>query len=122
MDHVRQIQEIVDEHKEELPTGVVVDVMEECQKAYNAIPNLWKIHYVEIDAVGKNKAWTEEKTAIFEEIDDESWCPKTWFVVFKRQKMPSENHFISVPAFHDGDGRVIVVTSYEKWGKRARNQ
>ena len=43
MDHVRKIQEIVDEHKEQLPTGVVTDVMEQCQKAYNAMPNLYKL-------------------------------------------------------------------------------
>ena len=43
MDHVRKIQEIVDEHKEQLPTGVVTDVMEQCQKAYNALPNLYKL-------------------------------------------------------------------------------
>ena len=51
MDHVRAIQEMVDDNKEEMPTGVVTGVMEECQKAYNAMPNLWKIYYVEIDEV-----------------------------------------------------------------------
>ena len=34
MDHVRKIQEIVDEHKEHMPTGVVLDVMQQCQKAH----------------------------------------------------------------------------------------
>ena len=43
MDHIRKIQEIVDEHKEQLPTGVVTDVMEQCQKAYNALPHLYKL-------------------------------------------------------------------------------
>jgi len=28
MDHVRTIQEIVDEHKEKMPTGVVTDVLD----------------------------------------------------------------------------------------------
>ena len=37
MDHIRAIQEVVDEHKESMPTGVVTRVMDECQKAYEAI-------------------------------------------------------------------------------------
>ena len=67
MDHVREIQEIMDEHKEEMPTGVVTDVMKQCQKAYKTMPNLWKIYYVEIDAVAKNRACLDGKIAIFEE-------------------------------------------------------
>ena len=43
MDHVRTIQEIVDEHKKKMPTGVVTDVLDQCQKAYNAMPNLYKL-------------------------------------------------------------------------------
>ena len=43
MDHVRTIQEIVDEHKEKMPTGVVTDVLDQCQKAYNAMSNLYKL-------------------------------------------------------------------------------
>ena len=35
MDHVRAIQEIVDAHKEQMPTGAVTAVMAECQAAYN---------------------------------------------------------------------------------------
>ena len=33
MDHIRAIQEVVDEHKESMPTGVVTRVMDGCQKA-----------------------------------------------------------------------------------------
>ena len=43
MDHIRKIQEIVDERKEQIPTGVVSDVMEQCQKAYNTLPNVYKL-------------------------------------------------------------------------------
>ena len=94
MDHVRQIQEIVDEHKEEMPTGVVTTVMEQCQFAYNAIPNLWKISYAEVDAFGKNNAECELKTAIFEEADApipyQNAIP--WMNVFQAQKMPRPEH------------------------------
>ena len=121
MDHVREIQEIVDEHKEQLPTGVVTGVMEQCQKAYNAMPNLWKIHYVEIDAAAKNRACLDTKVAIFEETHSQI---HHWQGVFARQKMPKaelQKNLIG-PAFHDGGGRVLVVTYFERWGKRAREE
>ena len=43
MEHIRVIQEVVDEHKDEMPTGVVTRVMAECQKAYEAAPKLYKL-------------------------------------------------------------------------------
>ena len=119
MDHVREIQEIIDDHKEEMPVGVVTDVMEQCQEAYNALPNLWKVKYVEIDAVAKNRACLDDaKVAIFEEADCQIHY---WKGVFACQTMPKAelHHLLTHPAFHDGDGRVIVVTGFEKWGKRA---
>ena len=121
MDHVRAIQEMVDDNKEEMPTGVVTGVMEECQKAYNAMPNLWKIYYVEIDAVAKNRACVDTKVAIFEETHSQI---NHWHGVFRCQKMPKaelQKNLIG-PAFHDGDGRVLVVTGFERWGKRAREE
>ena len=45
MDHVRAIQEMVDDHKEQMPTGVVTGVMEECQKVYNVMSNLYKLNW-----------------------------------------------------------------------------
>ena len=45
MDHVREIQEIIDEHKEQMPTGVVIDILGQCQKAYNAMSNLYKLNW-----------------------------------------------------------------------------
>ena len=122
MDHIRKIQEIVDEHKEQLPTGVVTDVMEQCQKAYNAMPNLWKIHYVEIDAVAKNRACFDAKVAIFEETQNPQL--HHWQGVFACQRMPKAElqKKIFHPAFHDGDGRVLVVTGFQRWGKRAREE
>jgi|SaaInlV_125m_DNA_1040241.scaffolds.fasta_scaffold27294_1 hypothetical protein len=121
MDHVREIQEIMDEHKEEMPTEVVRVVMEKCQKVYDIMPNLWKIYYVEIDAVAKNRACLDGKFAIFEETHSQI---HHWQGVFARQKMPKaelQKNLIG-PAFHDGDGRVLVVTHFERWGKRAREE
>ena len=50
MDHIRVIQEVVDAHKEDMPTGVTVCVMEECQKAYNELPELYKISWTMVDS------------------------------------------------------------------------
>ena len=68
-------------------------MMEQCQFVYNAIPNLWKISYAEVDAFGKNNAEWELKTAIFEEADApipyQNAIP--WMTVFKRKKCLGRN-------------------------------
>ena len=50
MDHIRAIQEVVDVHKEIMPTGVTTRVMEECQKAYNELPELYKLTWTVVDS------------------------------------------------------------------------
>ena len=51
MDHIRAIQEVVDEHKESMPTGVVTRVMDECQKAYEATETeLYKLTWTTVDS------------------------------------------------------------------------
>ena len=40
MEHVKVIQEIVDEHKGEMPTAVTVGILEECQKIYTLISDI----------------------------------------------------------------------------------
>ena len=50
MDHIRVIQEVVDAHKEDMPTGVVTRVMEECQKAYNESPALYKLTWTVVES------------------------------------------------------------------------
>jgi hypothetical protein len=50
MDRIRAIQEHVDSHKEEIPTGVVAGVMAECQKAYEAQPKLYKLTWTTVDS------------------------------------------------------------------------
>ena len=52
MDHIRVIQEVVDAHKEDMPTGVTTRVMEECQKAYNELPALYKLVQAYVDGGG----------------------------------------------------------------------
>ena len=50
MDHIRVIQEIVDANKEDMPTGVTAHVMQECQKAYNELPELYKLTWTVVDS------------------------------------------------------------------------
>ena len=50
MESIRAIQEMVDEHKEEMPTGLVTSVMEECQKAYNSQPKLYKLTWTMVNS------------------------------------------------------------------------
>ena len=50
MESIRSIQEIVDEHKGEMPTGVVTVVMEACQKAYNSQPKLYKLTWTMVES------------------------------------------------------------------------
>ena len=50
MDHVRAIQKMVDDNQEEMPTGVVTGVMEECQKVYNVMSNLYKLHWTVVNS------------------------------------------------------------------------
>jgi len=50
MEHIRAIQELVDEHKESMPTGVVTAVMDECQKTYQSLPKLYKLTWTTVDS------------------------------------------------------------------------
>ena len=50
MESIRSIQEIVDEHKGEMPTGVVTVVMEACQKAYDSQPKLYKLTWTMVES------------------------------------------------------------------------
>ena len=51
MDHIRAIQEVMEDHKEEMPTGVVTRVMAECQKAYEATKTeLYKLTWTTVDS------------------------------------------------------------------------
>ena len=49
MEGIRAIQEIIDENKEEMPTGVVTRVMSECQRAYDTQPQLYKLTWTTVD-------------------------------------------------------------------------
>ena len=66
MEHLRNIQDLIDQHRESLPTGALVELMEECQHAYERLPRmpLWKVFFVELSAASRNKIAHQHKTLI----------------------------------------------------------
>jgi hypothetical protein len=129
MDHIRNIQELICENRESIPTGVVHDVMRECQNAYFALPKLWKIYYVEFTAAGKNKIHEDPKARIIEE--DFERYPNTssriyWADVISSGKIPPEDKHKDIrpvdKIVHFDDGRVCIITKVEPFLKRARTQ
>ena len=51
MEQIEAIQSLVDEHKEKMPTGVVTDLMKQCQEAFNRKSKLYKLTWVHVKAV-----------------------------------------------------------------------
>ena len=50
MEQINAIQELVDEHREEMPTGVAVSLMNECQKAHDAAPKLYSLTWTVVSS------------------------------------------------------------------------
>ena len=50
MEHITAIQELVDQHKEQMPTGVATVLMQKCQEAYGAQPKLYKLTWTMVDS------------------------------------------------------------------------
>jgi len=52
MEHVKAIQCVVDEHKEQMPTGAVTTIMENLQKLYDDKTKLYRAQMTHICSVG----------------------------------------------------------------------
>ena len=97
MDHIRVIQEVVDAHKEDMPTGVMTRVMEECQKAYNESPALYKLtwtvvnshahieHFDDDEDIARVKLSHTTQTLIVEAVDSLYGVPSNIYA----QDMPN---------------------------------
>ena len=116
MDHIRNIQELIDENRESLPTALSIDVMRECQKAYEALPKLWKIHYTKVVAIGKNRITEEPKVAIVEE-EPVRQVRYYWHELLESAKEkaltlaaipPEVYHWEGVEAFQDREAHATV--------------
>ena len=89
MDEIRQLQECIDTHKEDLPTGFVTEVMKLCQKAYNNIPTeLYRVFYLHITAV-EDELCYDERSVIVEECPNDNMAPKCWYCVIHNGRMPA---------------------------------
>ena len=52
MEHIEAIQEVINENQQQIPTGVVTNVMEHLQKLYNTGgPKLYRVHFTFVEAV-----------------------------------------------------------------------
>jgi hypothetical protein len=45
-----RFQELVDQHKRDMPTGVATALMQKCQDAYGAPPKLYKVTWTMVDS------------------------------------------------------------------------
>lgn len=50
MEHIRTIQETIDEHKQSMPTGVVTSVMEQCQRLHDVHSNLYRLTWTVVNS------------------------------------------------------------------------
>ena len=122
MDHICAIQELIDENKDAMPTGVVVDVMQECQKALATFQKLWKVTYIHVVIDEYDDLNVRKKTMIAEEVAVDA--PKCWFQVFATGTIPPAEMHDSIGGdyFKEGKTSVSVVVKVEPYLKRVRQE
>jgi hypothetical protein len=69
MEHITAIQELVDQHKQEMPTGLATALMQKCQEAYHAQPTLYKVSCAIVGNDKNDNLNHETQTFIVEAID-----------------------------------------------------
>lgn len=139
MEHIRAIQELVDEHKESMPTGVVTAVMEECQKAYQTLPKLYKLTWTTVDShahvercdddedIARVKLHAKTETLIVESVDhlpdhSDHGAPH----VMCARAMPHHGMMLaswlklSMPIMRIGEGSMVIVHSIVPYEPRKR--
>lgn len=130
MEHIEQIQEIVDENKADMPTGVVTAIMKSCQEAYHTLPRLYKLETVRLVIEGGSLSHYHE-TLIVEQCSAAEWANLTYGTctsfdwVMRHRKMPeSALHWklphVTARAFGTKVLERIVLVSIAPHGKRSR--
>ena len=76
MEHVIAIQRVVDDQREQMPTGAVTAIMEHAQKLYDDKSKLYRVHMTHIHSVGymhedglSSKLIQSSTTSIVESVD-----------------------------------------------------
>ena len=132
MEAIQEIQEIVDENKDQMPTGAVTAIMTKCQEAYKALPKLYNVKTVRIRLCG-GELTDNEETLIVEQCSKVEWEDLTYrnctgfSYVLRHRKMPEEALKWPLP-YVDGDvfgNKVLsktVLVSITPYGKRSREE
>ena len=119
MDHIRHIQEMVDEHKEALPTDLVRCVLKECQDAYTSFPKLWKLFYVKVINDGEGGLEVKTRTMIVEEVHAGNlrW---SWDHVFDTATIPPVKMLAKIKGDYvwGSNSSVRIVTKVERFMPR----
>ena len=130
MESIQEIQEIVDENKDQMPTGAVTAIMSKCQEAYKALPKLYKLITVRIYLQG-GELYHDEQTLIVEQCSKVEWEDLTYRnntsfeSVLRNRKMPEEANKWPLPYIESdtfGNKTLVktVIVSITPYGKRGR--
>ena len=132
MEAIQEIQEIVDENKDQMPTGAVTAIMSKCQEAYKALPKLYKLQTVHI-RLCHGELRDAKETLIVEQCSKAEWEELTYRTctsfshVMRHKKMPEEALKWSLP-FVDSDAfgnKVLaktVLVSITPYSERSREE
>eukprot|EP00966_Prymnesium_polylepis_P011204 257965-Prymnesium_polylepis.1 len=69
MEQITAIQELVDEHKQEMPTGVATALMQKCQEAYTTMSKLYKVSCAIVGNDKDDNLNHETQTFLVEAVD-----------------------------------------------------
>ena len=142
MESIRVIQEVVDAHKEQMPTGVVTTVMQECQKVYDAKSNLYKLTWTVVDShahiehiedeedIANVKLSHVTQTLVVEAVNDLPDHPDHG-PPHKMRSLDMPNHGMMLKSWLDfstprvlmnGEDGMIIIHSIVPYHKRAREE
>ena len=118
MEALSHIQETIQDHQKDMPTGAVQRLMEDCQRLYNDLPKVKRVHYIKVFPVSKHEVRYENRCMAIEEyaFAKRLDAPRHWPHVFKEGVMPP-NFADDLTCFYD-NGALCIVTKVEPLSKR----
>lgn len=134
MDAIQEIQEIVDENKDQMPTGAVTAIMTKCQEAYKALPKLYRavmtkvysfsyLDHCDDELRAEVKLQTATTNTIVECFDNEAFrCLNKCALHVFDEGIFHEN-WLTLPlpyTFSRSDGEVWILHSLTPYVKRSR--
>ena len=147
MSLISDIQEYIDQHKAEIPTGVVEKLLEKCQEAYESEPKLYKVTVTEINADVKvyrecsegccdptthkismtHKKWELLLEKVNNEKIYDDGAPLTHFEMVKKGFMPDNWLNRRMPIIQWGllgsrSDNMLIISSIVPYRKRPRDE